>query len=258
MKNKKWLKWVLIGFVVIVVAFLGLCGYWVIEDLKQEEILKQEIINYSNRNLETDDFTVTVKTSGDYAYVEEAIKKYYKELSDNIKGMNKYLTDDDFMTLLAPNNLANDRPSYTNSQNKLKNTKENLNKYLEAINKLCDEKTIKSLIDKDKLEDYDYYYDFYLKLMYTEKDKKALADLRNQMDSILKQLNQFLDKASEILVFLEKNDSLIQYENNKLYFNSTESLNQYNKLINELQLMAKNFTTNNYSKPNNDKKVSEV
>ena len=84
MKKKKMIKWIIITVAIIITSFLALCGYWVIEDLKQEEILKQEIINYSHKNLESDDFTVIVKTKGDYAYVEEAIKKYYKELSDNI------------------------------------------------------------------------------------------------------------------------------------------------------------------------------
>ena len=243
MKKKKMIKWIIITVAIIITSFLALCGYWVIEDLKQEEILKQEIINYSHKNLESDDFTVIVKTKGDYAYVEEAIKKYYKELSDNIKGMNKYLMDEDFMTLLAPSSLVNDRPNYSNSQNKLKTTKENLNKHLEAINNLCDENTIKNLIDKEKLEDYDYYYDFYLKLM----------------DTTLKKLNEFLDKAEEILVLLEKNDSIIQYENNSIYFNSTEALNEYNKLVGELQTMAKNFTiTKNNPNPIKNSKVSEI
>lgn len=207
MKKKKIIKWFIIIIVVTIISFLALCGYWVVQDLKQEEILKQEIINYSHKNLESDDFTVTVKTTGDYAYVEEAIKKYYKDLSDNIKNMNKYLTDEDFMTLLAPSSLVNDRPNYSNSQNKLKTTKENLNKHLEAINNLCDEKTIKNLIDKEKLEDYDYYYNFYLKLMYTKKDQETLKNLKEEMDTTLKKLNEFLDKAQEILVLLEKNDS---------------------------------------------------
>lgn len=257
MKKKKWVKWIVIIVVIIVIAFLGLCGYFVVNDLKQEEILKQEIVNYSHKNLESDDYTINVKTTGDYAYVEEAIKKYYKELSDNIKEMNNYLSDDEFMRLLAPNSLAKDRPNYANSQNKLKVTKDNLNKNLEAINKLCDEKTIKNLIDKEKLDDYDYYYDFYLKLMYTEKDKESLKSVQKQMDTILKKLNEFLDKASEILVFLEKNDSTIQYEDNKIYFNSTTALNEYNKLVGELQVIAKSFTSYNQNN-NNNKKVSEV
>lgn len=259
MKKKKIIKWFIIIIVVTIISFLALCGYWVVQDLKQEEILKQEIINYSHKNLESDDFTVTVKTTGDYAYVEEAIKKYYKDLSDNIKNMNKYLTDEDFMTLLAPSSLVNDRPNYSNSQNKLKTTKENLNKHLEAINNLCDEKTIKNLIDKEKLEDYDYYYNFYLKLMYTKKDQETLKNLKEEMDTTLKKLNEFLDKAQEILVLLEKNDSVIQYENNSIYFNSTEALNEYNRLVSELQIMAKNFTiTKNNSNSNKNSKVSEI
>ena len=115
------------------------------------------------------------------------------------------------------------------------------------------------LIDKEKLEDYDYYYDFYLKLMYTKKDQEALQKLKEEMDTTLKKLNEFLDKAEEILVLLEKNDSIIQYENNSIYFNSTEALNEYNKLVGELQTMAKNFTiTKNNPNPIKNSKVSEI
>ena len=79
------------------------------------------------------------------------------------------------------------------------------------------------------------------------------------MDTSLKKLNEFLDKAEEILVLLEKNDSIIQYENNSIYFNSTEALNEYNKLVGELQTMAKNFTiTKNNPNPIKNSKVSEI
>lgn len=243
MKKKKVIIGIIIGVVVCVLAFLGVCVAIAIKDLKQEAILKQEIINYSNKKLESDDYTIEVKTTGDYAYVEEAIKKYFKDLSDNIKAVNKYLTDEEFTTLLAPSSLSADRPSYSNSQNKLKETKENVNKHLEAINKLCDVKTVQNLLDKEKLDDYDYYNDFYLKLMYTEKDKEALESLKKEMDTIISKFNEFLDKADEILSLLEKNDGVVQFKDNIIYFTSSSVLNEYNTKVRELQTMAKSFST---------------
>lgn len=248
---KKWLKGILIGLGVIVVAFIVIIVIAVVGDLKQEEVLKQEIINFSNKDLETGDFTIKVKTTGDYAYVEEAIKKYYKSLSDNVKAINKYFNDEDFIYVLKPSNLAKDKPSYKVSHTKIKTTKENVNKHLKEIDNLCDVKTIENLIDKDKLDDYDYYFDFYMQLMYTDKDKKELKQVREQMDILTKKINEFLDKGEEILQFLEKNDSVVSYANNTIYLNSQSALNEYNKLVAELQVISKGFLTITDNNSNN-------
>lgn len=253
---KKKIKVFLIVMGVIVVALIGLVAVIVVRDLKQEEVLKQEIINFSNKNLESGDFTINVKTTGDYAYVEEAIKKYYKSLSDNVKAINVYFTDEEFTNLLKPSNLAKDKPSYKTSHEKIKTTKENVNKHLKEIDSLCDVKTIENLIDKDKLSDYDYYFDFYMQLMYTDKDKEELDQVREQMRTLTNKINEFLDKAEEILQFLEKNDSVVSYANGRIYLSSVGALTEYNKLIMELQNISKSFLTITNNDVNRDNQSS--
>ena len=81
-KMKKGLKIFIIVIVVLVVTCAGIIIWWAFDDLKQEEELKAEIMDYNNRNLATDNFSVKIKTKGDCAYVEQAVKKYYKSLSD--------------------------------------------------------------------------------------------------------------------------------------------------------------------------------
>lgn len=258
---KKWLKVLLIGVGVVFVAFAALIIVLLINDFKQEDILKKEIINYSNKNLAEDDFTVKVKTTGDYAYVEEAIKKYYKQLSDNVKAINAYLHDKEFLNVLAPNNLSLDRPNYSKSHLMITSTKENVNKCLKAIDRLCEKKTIGSLLDKDKLDDYEYYYDFYMQLMYTDQDKEDFKEIKEEMDSLTKLLNSFLDKADEILYFLEKNDSVIEYSNGLVYFNSQSALDGYNRLYNELQALSRKFlefSSTDSDKDKNKKDVAEA
>lgn len=100
MKKKKILKRVIIIIGIILALFLALIMYEVINELQEEKVLKQEIINYSNKDLATDDFSITVKTSGDCAYVEEAVKRFYKELSDDVKTINLYLTNDKLNNIL--------------------------------------------------------------------------------------------------------------------------------------------------------------
>lgn len=237
-KKHKTLKKVILAVVVIVVAFAAMIIYFVAKDLKQEELLKQEIVNYSNKNLQTDEFPIVVKTTGDYAYVEEAVKKYYKNLSDNVKSLNSYLKNDKLLTVLSPNSLKDDRPAYASSHEVIKSTKDKVNEALKNIDELCDEKTIKSLIDKEKLDDGEYYYDLYLKFMYTKKDKEELDKTRKSMEEVSKAFNEYLDKADEILTFLQANDSVIEYKGNGVYFSSNSQLEQYNKLVTELQDIA--------------------
>ena len=97
MKNKKGLKKIIIGIVIAVVIIIGLIFFTAFKELQEEDILKQEIINYSNKDLAKDDYPIEVKTTGDRAYVEEAVKKYYKSLSDSVKAINNSLNDEELI-----------------------------------------------------------------------------------------------------------------------------------------------------------------
>lgn len=243
MKNKKILKKIIITIAIIFIVIVGLIIYLVVKDLKEESILKQEVINFSNKSLEKDDFTINIKTNGDYAYVEEAIKKYYKNLSENVKAINSYLTNKQLTNILSIESLVNDRPDFTISHTTIKNTKSKLSKAIENINNLCNENTIKNLIDKDKLSDSDYYYDLYLQLMYTKKDLKELEKIRKDMEELSTKLNTYLDKMDQVLTFLQTNDQNIEYSD-KLYFNSENLLTEYKRLISELDIIASSSKDN--------------
>lgn len=239
---KKAIKRIFITLGVLFIAFIVLCVYLVVQDLKQEEVLKQEIINYSNKNLATDSFDITVKTTGDYAYVEEAIKKYYKKLSDSIKTVNTYLNSDKINTMFSVDNLASDRPDYSLSHNSIKTARVNINQGISDIKDLCDEETIKNLLDQKKLDDPEYYYDFYLQLMYTDQDKEEFENLKKSMDTLSQNLNAFLDKFDEILNFLETNDANVEYKDGVIYFKTEELLKEYKTHLTQLDDLATKIT----------------
>ena len=100
----------IIGIIIIIIC--GGVGYYFYLMNTQEDMLKQEIINYTNKDLLKDDYIVNVKTKGNYAYIEEAIKKYYQELSNNIKTINNYLIDSELEKIITPSNLEEDRPKF--------------------------------------------------------------------------------------------------------------------------------------------------
>ena len=242
-KTPKILKRVLLIIGIIIPIILSFLVIFVIKDLQQEEILKKEIVNYSNKELATDNFQIEIKTKGDYAHVERTIKKYYKELSDNVKEINSYLTKDEFTKILSAENLTTDHPDFILSRSTVKDMKEKMQTLLANIEKLCDEKVIKEFIDKEKLKDQEYYYDLYLELMYTKKDLKELQKVKEKMQTLSATLNEFLDKVDEMLIYLQANDNQVEYKNNQVLFKSESSLAGYKKLLTELQVIANKFTT---------------
>lgn len=241
MKNKKLIKKIIIGIVIVVVIIIGLIFFMAFKELQEEDILKQEIINYSNKDLSKDNYPIEVKTTGDRAYVEEAVKKYYKSLSDSVKTINSLLNDEELTNILTINSLRNDSPNYTKSHTLISDTKSKVTKELENISRLCEEDTIKNLIDKEKLSDSEYYYDFYLNLMYTKKDLENFKSTKEEMATLSNNLNEFLNKVDEILTFLEINANYIEYTNTDIYISDNNILNKYNNLIEELKIMADNM-----------------
>lgn len=243
-------KKILIFIGVIVLIVVALVAYTVVSDLKQEEVLKQEIVNVSNKNILTDNFDVEVKTTGDYAYVEEAVKQYYKDLSDSAKKINYYLNDEELTNILAPENLEKNRPDFDENKELLNEVRQNTTDALNKISDLCEEETIKNLLDKDKVDKY--YIDLYEDLMYTDKDLKELQETKQEMDTLSKNLNIFLDKVEEMLTFLETNNNYWYIENNQIYLETEALVEEYNNLYNELNKIAtENFDTNNQSNDTN-------
>ena len=230
------LKKILISIGVVFVVFASVIGYFVYKDLKQEEVLKKEIIDLSNKDLLQDNFNVSVKTTGDYAYVENAIKKFYKELSDSVKKLNYSLNDDELINILSIDNLQSDRPKFIKSHSLLDNAKKQSTEALDKISLLCDEEYIKNLLDKDKVSDY--YMNFYRQLMYTESDLKYFKETKESMEELSTNINLFLDKVDEILGMLEKNNDSWFIENGQIYFSSGTLVDEYNNLYKELKAIA--------------------
>lgn len=231
---------ILVALIVLVIG--AAIGYLVVDELQQEDILKQEIINFSNKDLVTGDFEVKVKTKGDYAYIEEAIKNYYKELSNNIKILNSYLTDENLIKILSAENISSDGPSFVNSYKLLEDTKANSVKAMEEIANLCKEDTIKNLLDKKMVDDYSY--ELYLDLMYSKEDLADMKIISDDMQALSNNLNTFLDKVIGILKFLEGNANMWSIEEGQLYFKSTALVNEYNNLYNDLTEFSKNNFSN--------------
>lgn len=224
-----------IGALILVLAII--IGYITVKDSKQKEILKKEVVAVTNKDLLKDNYDIEIKTTGDYAYIEKVIKRYFKKLSNNIKLINNYLTDEDLIYILSAKNLKNDGPKFEKSYQTLKNTKDTITTAMQEISDLCNEDTIKSLIDKKKINSK--HYELYLELMYNKKDLEELKNTKDQIQTTSDNLVTFLNKVEQMINMLEKNKDYWYIENEQLYFETDNLVNQYNKLYNELNTFIK-------------------
>lgn len=235
---KKRVITIIIVIGVTIFLILGAIFMVAYKELEEEAILKKEIINYTNKDLLTDDFEVEVKTTGDRAYIEEAIKNYYKDLAKNMQSVANTITSEELQNILSVESIMKDRPLYQNGHQIITTTRQKVNENMDQIKKSCEEDYIKELIDKDKLTDPEYYYDLYLDLIYTETDIEDLKIASNQIEKTTNQLNQFFDIVEEILNFLEANDSYLAYQNGQFYFTNIEVSNQFQDYIDKLDILA--------------------
>lgn len=232
-------KYIILG--IILILFTITISYLIINNIKQEDLLKQEITNLSNRDLLTDNYDSKVKTTGKYAYIEKKIKNHYKKLSDNTKIINNYLSDKELIQILSATNIKNDGPTFTNSYKTLKNTREKLSETMQEITNLCNKDKIKNLIDKDKVDNNSY--ELYLELIYNKESLEAFTKTKDEMQTINNNLNTFLDKVEVMLNMLEKNSNNWFIEDEQLYFKTNTLVKQYNDLYNDL----KKFTNEKFS-----------
>ncbi len=233
-KIKRIIITIVILFVLILIGFLGAILYRVHQEINQEEELRTEIADYYNRDLLKDDFSIKMKTKGDCAYVEQAVKKFYKDLSDHVKKIFSDLKDEKFSNIFNIENLTSDRPDFIKSHMIVKKTRDKVKQTIQNIDQLCEEETIKNLLDREKLSDDKYYYDFYLELIYTKEDREKFKEVKENMNQIGKKVNIYFDKIDQMLNFLQENDEAILYKE-ILLFKDPSLLIEWKKQLSELQ-----------------------
>ncbi len=240
---------------VVVVVIIGVILYMAYDDLKQEDLLKKEVVTLSNKKLDKDDFSINIVTKGDYVYVEEAIKNFYLKLSDSVKNISSVFDNQEFLQILSANNITSDGPNFTKSLALIDDTTKNVKEAMNSIIDLCNEETVLNLLDKNKVDDY--YIDFYKELMLTDSDKDDLEATKKEMMNLSIDLEEFLNKAKEILLMLKSNSNSWSISDGQIYFTTDGLVNTYNNLYNELTDKANKIQKYNESVSDNNSSSSD-
>ncbi len=230
MKKKKLL--IILGGILVVILLIG--AFFIFKDLKQEAALEKEMQAVYDIT-EEKDFDIkklrkklnTNVSKGDYLVVEKAIKKYLSDVFDTYEKTMQTLNDQQLVNLLSIENYKKDGPNFIDSKKYIQTTKTNLTEYKDQFIKYLTEETIISYIEGKKLDSY--YIDFYKKLS-VDLDED-MEEVKTELEQSINEIIQLLDKANEVLNFLEKNKANWKIENNQLYLQTDALVEEYNRLL---------------------------
>ena len=141
MSNRR--KFFIIFLFIILDVFL-LIGFLVIRDKTLENTLKNEINSLRDLDITKDRYNTKIKTRGNYAIVEKAIKTYLDDYAVNLQKVLGILNDDEFTSLLLAENYSDDL-EFKDEFLFIEKTRESFNNKINELIEDC---------DKDNIKDY--------------------------------------------------------------------------------------------------------
>lgn len=230
-------KKILIGVGLFLVLIIGVIGYIVVTDLKQEEKLKDELeelnmlVNEENIDIDkVKEMLNRTVTTGDYKVVEESFKEYLSDTFNSIFQMMDILNSDKLVSILTAENYQNDGPNFTETKAYITETKNKLEELKNSYYSFLTEEKAMSYIENKGLDSYyvDLYKDEYVGDMENVSEDKTVEDSVNQIIEIL-------NVSEEVINFLSENSSSWHIEDNVIVFDTDELSNMYTELINKIQ-----------------------
>ena len=230
MSNKK--KFFLVFLFILLDMFL-LIGYLVIRDATMLNDLKKEIKSLDKLDITKDRYNKSIKTSGEYAIVEESIKGYLDDYAVLLQGVLSVVKDPKLVKALSYDNYKEDGPEFANSLKYLEDTKKEFNTNIDTLLKNLEEDTIKNYIN-NKTSDK-YYRDLYVELMLTKKRKDDFSKTKVLLTNTRDKVNNVFDTSIEALTFLRDNKDSWVLEDNEIKFKTRDIYNRYNEIISKVQ-----------------------
>lgn len=210
-KNKKALIGISIA-VAIVVIIIGVIVVQGVMDAKQEMILNEELETISKKEVGVDNFKTDIKTTGDYAKVEETIKNYLQEYSDAVKAILDESKEIENMQGVVEKDKLEERI------NQVQAIKTRIGDTINTMVEMTSEDYIKKEIEQQNLSQK--YVDLYNKLMLEdvadelEESKQEISTNKEKMDelfdAVIKTYNYLLTQKTAGLLKMNNYYSIVQ------------------------------------------------
>lgn len=232
--NKKSVG-IVIGIVVLVLIICAVGGGVFGYNLVQKGILVNEVNELvTKKNLSKDTINVDdIKTSGNYAQVEKAIKTYLNDYAVEIQKMIKIASDERMSKLLSTENYKNDGPEFTETLTYIDETTTSLKETSERAIKLMEKEEMTKYIETYNLSAK--YNELFQTLMLDSETEKELQTAKTELQESLEALNKNLEVAKETINFLKDHKNDWHISGSMVMFNNQSLVNEYNTLIKKLK-----------------------
>ena len=219
-------------FIFIILDIFLLIGFLVIRDKTLENTLKNEINSLKELDITKDRYNTEIKTRGNYAIIEKAIKEYLDNYAVNLQSVLGILNNEEFSGLLLADNYTDDL-EFKEEFAFIEKTRKTFNREISELIDECDKDNIKDYI-RTKMVD-PYYISLYEELMLDDNVSRDIIESRELLGRTKSRVNLILDTCEDIFNFLKKNREEWIVENGEVKFKTQALLDQYNAYLNKIK-----------------------
>ena len=232
-RTSKALTAAILIFYSLFIVFAFAVGFFVIRGIKEDVTLENEfsaiedlIDNSSIDNTQIDYMLNNFVTTGDYLNVEKAIKDYLEDLLVECRRLDNIFQSQDLTNVLSLYNFDADAPYFYESQHIIENYYQELKNIKTNLINLLDTDSIISYAEAYQLQDY--YLDYFKYLII---DENMLNTNRNDIENSLDYALNTLDIYKELFELLSNNVDSWTMDEDYIYFDNDNLLEEYNRLI---------------------------
>lgn len=233
------MKKAIIGVIIaiVLVAVVGI-GILVVNDFRQEDILRQEMLEFENltraENIDLDQIDQKIreiKTTGDYGVLEKAMKDYLADVVNASVSIANVLNDGRIINALTPENYVEDGPDFVQTKQFLEEAKGEIEQYKEEVLTLLTNEGAMTYIEDKNLDQY--YIDLYKEIALSEDT--AIEESNTELENSLDEMMKLLDVETQIINFLSENKDGWEIQGENIIFNNQTLQDQYNEYISQIQ-----------------------
>ena len=233
------MKKAIIGVIIaiVLVAVVGI-GVLVVNDFRQEDILRQEMLEFENltraENIDLDQIDQRIrelKTTGDYGVLEKAMKDYLADVVNTSVSIANIINDQRIVNALTAGNYTEDGPDFVQTKQFLEQAKSDIEQYKTEVLTLLTNEGAMSYIEDKNLDQY--YIDLYKEIALSEDT--AIEESNAELESSLDEAMKILDVETQVINFLSENKDGWEIQGENIVFSSEELQNQYDELVSQIQ-----------------------
>jgi hypothetical protein len=222
---------------VLILCFTLLCFFIVIAylsfySLREEAKLKVEVKALTKLDITKDRYNTSIKTKGNYAVVEKAIKSYLDSYAVNMQEVLKLSNDSKLTKILTIDNYSSDGKEFTTSLSYLSTSKTSFDKAIDKLIVMCDQDSIMNNIKTKHLSSY--YVNLYNKLMLEGNMSTEFNSFKKTLKTTKTSMDNLYDNTTIVINFLVTNKDNYEIKDGKILFKTSDELTTYNSLVSKV------------------------